>query len=55
MKSVLALKTGDVVTIESPGGGGYGDPAKRAEDLIRHDVEEGYVTPQGGDSDERLR
>src|SRR5262249_42201406 len=29
MKSVLALRAGDVLTVESPGGGGYGDPAKR--------------------------
>ena len=35
---------GDVFTIESPGGGGYGDPAKRPDDLIRRDLEEGYVT-----------
>lgn len=44
MKSVLALRPGDVLTIESPGGGGYGDPAKRPEELIRRDVAEGYVT-----------
>jgi len=44
MKSVLALAPGDVVTIESPGGGGYGDPGKRPDELIRRDVEEGYVT-----------
>jgi N-methylhydantoinase B len=43
-KSVLALQAGDVFTIESPGGGGYGDPAKRPDDLIRRDLEEGYVT-----------
>jgi N-methylhydantoinase B/oxoprolinase/acetone carboxylase alpha subunit len=44
MKSVLALHTGDVLTLESPGGGGYGDPAKRPDDLVRRDFEEGYVT-----------
>jgi N-methylhydantoinase B len=44
MKSVLALETGDVLAIESPGGGGYGDPGKRPEELIRRDFEEGYVT-----------
>jgi N-methylhydantoinase B len=52
MKSVLALGPGDALTIESPGGGGYGDPAKRSEELIRRDLEEGYVThwPDGGSS-----
>jgi N-methylhydantoinase B len=54
MKSVLSLGPGDVLTIESPGGGGYGDPAKRPDDLVRRDLEEGYVTswpgwPGGGD------
>ncbi len=44
MKSVLALQPGDVLTIESPGGGGYGDPAKRPEELIRRDLDEGYIT-----------
>jgi N-methylhydantoinase B len=44
MKSVLALQPDDVLTIESPGGGGYGDAAKRPEELIRRDLEEGYVT-----------
>ena len=44
MKSVLALQPGEVLTIESPGGGGYGDPAKRPEELIRRDLEEGYIT-----------
>ena len=44
MKSVLALQPGDVLTLESPGGGGYGDPAKRPDDSIRRDFDEGYVT-----------
>ena len=47
MKSVLALEPGDVLTIESPGGGGYGDPAKRPAELTRRDIEEGYVTAAG--------
>jgi N-methylhydantoinase B len=43
-KSVLALGPGDELTIESPGGGGYGDPRERPPELIRRDLEEGYVT-----------
>jgi N-methylhydantoinase B len=43
-KSVLALQPGDVLTIESPGGGGYGDPRERPPELVRKDLEEGYVT-----------
>ncbi len=48
MKSVLALRPGDVLTIESPGGGGYGDPGKRPDELIRRDFEEGYITQWPG-------
>jgi N-methylhydantoinase B len=48
MKSVLALRPGDVLTIESPGGGGYGDPGKRPDELVRRDLEEGYVTSWPG-------
>ncbi|HEV8674461.1 MAG TPA: hydantoinase B/oxoprolinase family protein [Methylomirabilota bacterium] len=44
MKSVLGLQPGDVLTLESAGGGGYGDPGKRPDDLVRRDLEEGYVT-----------
>jgi len=51
MKSVLALEPGDVLTLESPGGGGYGDPAARPAELIRRDLEEGYVTGWPGGVD----
>ena len=37
------LKRGDVVTIETPGGGGYGDPRRRAEAIRRRDLALGYV------------
>jgi N-methylhydantoinase B len=32
------------VTIEAPGGGGYGDPLERDPDLVETDVADGYVT-----------
>jgi N-methylhydantoinase B len=51
MKSVLALAPGATLTIESPGGGGYGDPAKRPQELIERDLEEGYITRWPGGSD----
>lgn len=38
------LKTGDVVTIDSAGGGGYGNPFDRDPDMVEQDVIEGYVT-----------
>jgi N-methylhydantoinase B len=37
-------KPGDVVAIMTPGGGGYGDPLKRAPERVAADVAEGYVS-----------
>ncbi len=42
--SGFPLKTGDIVREETAGGGGYGDPFRRAPDLVRADVAEGYLT-----------
>ncbi len=38
------LKPGDVVTIDAPGGGGYGNPLEREPEQVEADVAEGYVT-----------
>lgn len=38
----VAMQAGDVLNVRSPGGGGYGDPARRDPGAVRHDVEEGY-------------
>jgi len=38
------LKQGDVVTIDAPGGGGYGEPLDRDVEKVKEDVAEGYVT-----------
>lgn len=40
----IALTPTDVLTIESPGGGGYGEPQARDADATRWDVTEGYVS-----------
>jgi N-methylhydantoinase B len=40
------LKPGDVVTIDAPGGGGYGSPLEREPEMVEADVAEGYVTPE---------
>jgi N-methylhydantoinase B len=41
-KETLPLRPGDIVTIETSGGGGYGSPAVRAAELIERDRQEGY-------------
>jgi N-methylhydantoinase B len=39
-----ALDAGDVVVVETGGGGGYGDPRERDLAAIEHDLMRGYVT-----------
>ena len=45
------IRTGDVVVIQSAGGGGYGDPLLRRPELVRDDVIKGYVS-RGAAQDE---
>ncbi|MBX6353617.1 MAG: hydantoinase B/oxoprolinase family protein, partial [Thermoflavifilum sp.] len=40
----MKLARGERVRLETPGGGGYGDPSKRSPERILYDVENGYVT-----------
>jgi len=40
----IAIRSGDRVRIEVPGGGGFGDPANRSPEALAEDVAEGFVT-----------
>ena len=40
------LRTGDVFRLDTPGGGGYGDPLAREPRRVLDDVREGNVSPQ---------
>ena len=40
------LQTGDVLTVNTGGGGGYGSPTRRAVDQLDDDVEQGKVSPE---------
>jgi N-methylhydantoinase B len=42
-KETVRLRAGDVVVIDTCGGGGYGDPAARPAELLARDRLEGYV------------
>ncbi len=44
--SNISIKRGDRVRLVTPGGGGYGDPAKRDKALVARDLAEGYVSPE---------
>jgi N-methylhydantoinase B len=45
------LSPGDVVTIDAPGGGGYGEPFERDPEMVESDVAEGYVTVEAAKSE----
>ena len=44
------LRPGDVITIRYPGGGGYGDPARRDPALVARDVGDGVVSAVRADA-----
>ncbi len=41
------LRAGDVVTMITPGGGGYGPPSARDPDALASDLRDGLITEQG--------
>jgi N-methylhydantoinase B len=47
----LQLRKGQRIRIESPGGGGYGDPLKRDKSKIARDVALGYVSREAAKRD----
>ncbi|MFW6048946.1 MAG: hydantoinase B/oxoprolinase family protein [Candidatus Bipolaricaulota bacterium] len=50
-KVTLELSEGDVISIRTPGGGGYGKPADRRRERIDADVTEGRVSRQRAEED----
>jgi len=45
-KALKDLKEGEIVHVNLPGGGGYGDPLKRDVEKVRWDVAEAYISPE---------
>ncbi len=50
-KALVDLKASDVVHVNLPGGGGYGDPFQRDPQKVLWDVIEGYITPEAAAKD----
>lgn len=42
----LSIKRGERVRLQTPGGGGYGDPRGRAPEAVRRDIRLGYVSAE---------
>jgi N-methylhydantoinase B len=40
----IAMRAGDVIEVSTPGGGGYGEPARRSKESIMRDIARGYYT-----------
>ena len=43
----LMLRKGDVIRLETSGGGGFGEPTMRIGEQVERDVQLGYVSPDG--------
>ncbi len=41
----IAISAGDVICVSTPGGGGFGEPDRRAREAIRRDASMGYFGP----------
>jgi N-methylhydantoinase B len=48
-KSLVDLRARDIVHLNLPGGGGYGDPLQRDPERVLWDVIEGYVSPEAAE------
>ncbi len=47
----LLLDKGDIIVVETGGGGGYGHPGDRTIELLQRDLTRGYVSPQAAKRD----
>lgn len=44
-KETIQVQPGDILSLETPGSGGFGDPGRRARTMVEADLADGYVTP----------
>lgn len=47
----ISITRGERLRLETPGGGGYGDPRERSPDAVRRDVRLGYLTAEAARRD----
>ena len=50
-ENAYPLEPGDLVRVETGGGGGYGPPSERSLELIQRDLDAGYVTAAAAEPD----
>ena len=49
------LEPGDMIIVETGGGGGYGPPSERPRELIERDLRRGYVSVEAAERDYRVK
>lgn len=49
-KATVRLQPGEVISVQTPGGGGHGDPFTRDPQRVAHDVRLGKVSPEAAES-----
>lgn len=49
MASGVPLAKGDLLRVEPPGGGGYGDPRSRDPEMVLHDLIQGKISPEAAE------
>jgi N-methylhydantoinase B len=45
------LEPGDSIVVETGSGGGYGPPSERAPELVKRDLQRGYVSTEAAAQD----
>ena len=51
----MKIRRGQKVRLETPGGGGFGDPLERDPERVERDVRLGYVTREAAERDYKAR
>jgi N-methylhydantoinase B len=51
----VKIRRGQKVRLETPGGGGFGDPLERDPERVERDVRLGYVTREAAERDYKAR
>jgi N-methylhydantoinase B len=50
----IKIRRGQKVRLETPGGGGFGDPATREPERVVRDVRLGYISPEAARRDYKV-
>jgi N-methylhydantoinase B len=50
-ENAFPLQLGDLVCVETGGGGGYGPPSERSLELIQRDLDAGYISAAAAERD----